>query len=559
MADVESQVAETRSFRMDPKLLFDIIERQAGTLAKAVLEGVTNGIDAGASAIHVTITNERVVIQDDGKGIPDRGSIEKYFETFGRPHDESEKKVFGTFRMGRGQMFAYGRNVWRTGTFEMDVDVKGRGLDYRLREDLEAVGGCRIDIELYNQLTIGTLADVERTVRRWVKYAPTTVVVNNEVATVDPAGQEWDRVVDEAYVKLTDTGTLSVYNLGVHTIDIGSYRYGVGGTVVSRKQLKVNFARNDIQDDCPVWKAIRPLIDKASQDRATKKKTQLSDGQRQRMTDLVAQGQAPAGARDFGLFTATNGRHYAASRFVEAVHRYGNRVTSAPLGSVVGDRVHQQRLAFVMADETVQRFGKTLYQVVRLAWDMVTNGYRAFPEIVKFEEISKGIGGKFEITQPGDETEIEKVWLQLATGASDRLYEKRETKRRKVCLGLSDVADAWTDGETYIALGRNFLRRLSFDASGFVELGRMMLHELCHGDPDTGTHTHGAEFYQEFHDQAYLIAHFTDRCLGLAEKAIESAGRRLTKKTLRDLDRLERTRNAAETVFSRRPVSEEDL
>ena len=123
---------ETRRFKMHPKLLFDVIQRQAGSLAKAVLEGVMNSIDAKATKCRITLTNNELTISDDGTGIRTRKSIEDFFETFGQPHDESEGKVYGTFRMGRGQLFAYGKNRWRTGPFEMKIDIKNKGLDYEL-------------------------------------------------------------------------------------------------------------------------------------------------------------------------------------------------------------------------------------------------------------------------------------------------------------------------------------------------------------------------------------------------------------------------------------------
>ena len=40
---------ETLQFVMHPKLLYDVILRQAGSLSKAVLEGIQNSIDAGAT------------------------------------------------------------------------------------------------------------------------------------------------------------------------------------------------------------------------------------------------------------------------------------------------------------------------------------------------------------------------------------------------------------------------------------------------------------------------------------------------------------------------------
>ena len=41
-------MSETRRFKPHPQLLLDVIQRQAGTLGKAVLEAVMNAVDAKA-------------------------------------------------------------------------------------------------------------------------------------------------------------------------------------------------------------------------------------------------------------------------------------------------------------------------------------------------------------------------------------------------------------------------------------------------------------------------------------------------------------------------------
>ena len=104
---------ETRHFRIDHnKLLLDVIRRQAGSLTKAIMEGVMNAVDAGATRCDISVTADTVTITDDGKGFASKKEIQEWFEVFGAAHSEEEAKTFGTFRMGRGQMFAYGVNKW---------------------------------------------------------------------------------------------------------------------------------------------------------------------------------------------------------------------------------------------------------------------------------------------------------------------------------------------------------------------------------------------------------------------------------------------------------------
>lgn len=46
--------ADTRTFKMHPALLTGVIQRQAGSLVGAVLEGVTNSIDVGCTECRIT-------------------------------------------------------------------------------------------------------------------------------------------------------------------------------------------------------------------------------------------------------------------------------------------------------------------------------------------------------------------------------------------------------------------------------------------------------------------------------------------------------------------------
>jgi len=69
-------MVENRQFKMHPKLLLDVIQKQAGTLGKALLEGAMNAVDAGASRFDVRIQPDIVVMSDDGKGFTSRDDIE---------------------------------------------------------------------------------------------------------------------------------------------------------------------------------------------------------------------------------------------------------------------------------------------------------------------------------------------------------------------------------------------------------------------------------------------------------------------------------------------------
>src|SRR5438270_603945 len=200
---------EQRTFTMHPHLLFDVIRRQAGTLDQAVREGVMNAVDARATRVNLKVSPGEIVLEDNGCGFKDRRQIETCFETFGQPHEEGEKKVFGAFRMGRGQLFAYGKNVWQTGKFVMDVDIANMGLDYELKEVPTITPGCTVKVVLYKKLNPYEVEQLVASLRRGLKWLSTKIFVNGdgESITTDPATRPegyWTYVSDDAYVRLVE-------------------------------------------------------------------------------------------------------------------------------------------------------------------------------------------------------------------------------------------------------------------------------------------------------------------------------------------------------------------
>lgn len=530
--------SETRNFRMHPQLLMDVIQRQAGTLSKAILEGVMNGIDAGARKIAVSLTPNQLTITDDGRGFESRQNIEKFFEVFGQPHEEGENKTFGTFRMGRGQLFAFGRNTWTSGRWQMDVDVKGRGLDYQLIEHPEDRGGCSIAVALYTELLPSVLGEAERDIESWCRYAPIPVFFSDRQVSVDPSSEQWDHVIPEAYVRLKKVGSLAIYNLGVHVMDLPSYKFGTAGVIVSRKQLKVNFARNDIQSDCPVWKKVRPLLNQWATSNNVKSKC-LNDDARQRLADQIRSGELDLNTwanRKLRLITGVTGRQFSIGDFLVAEH-----VTAAPQGDRVGEKLHLSGRAFVVADITLERFGvSSVKELVDFFNKRLPDWAKGqMPASLSFKKLAKEVDSRYELLAEADLTPNQRVWLELAQTMSWALNVPGEDgvpQVRKLCIG-EGPALGWTDAVSYTAVGREFLETLDLNISGIVALSAVLIHEACHVDSDLEGHDHDQAYYERFHDvlhkcQPAMVA----RAVASLPKILEDQGRRLTKRQLKEAD-----------------------
>lgn len=531
----DTPTSERRRFGMHANLLYDVITKQAGTLQKAILEGVMNGVDAGATRIEITLTPETLTISDDGRGFRDRDEIEQFFETFGTPHQDGDAR-YGRFRMGRGQLMAFGKNVWRTNTFRMAVDIKGSGLDYELSAIAPPQPGCTIEIELYDPLLPSDRDSIDRELRSWVAYVDVPVLLNGKQISKPPADVEWDVETPEAWFKLAASrNTLSVYNLGVLVMNAPASRFGTGGTVVSKQRLDVNFARNDVQSTCPIFNRIKAELRKHS-DEVVVTKPKMTDAERQHVVERVLDKSLPLEqALDLKILTDVESRHFTLSKLIRMIAS-NPVIVATSRGDRIGIRIAAAKLAHVLATETLERFGVANLQ--ELLGQMSALATAASERLGKNAAISwSGQAGDrayaihslrraFELAQPStveafehlistdfnnidtkDLKPNEQVKLRALQSAS---YQLALALRDPVALsfvpvrtvraGESDLADAWTDGERFIWIDRRQIALLEYGYSGCARLAGILLHEYMHEGPDTDTHVHDAEFYQRYHD-----------------------------------------------------------
>lgn len=537
-----TSTGETRNFQMDPKLLYDVIYRQAGALYKAILEGVMNSIDAKATKCVITLTRTELTISDDGIGMTERKQIEKFFETFGYPHAESEGKIYGTFRMGRGQLFAYGRNRWRTGPFEMLVDIKNDGLNYKLVHHESEEPGCSVRVMFYKELSTSDMLDTARTVKEWVKYAQIPVYMGKDRLSVDPASEKWDYVTDDAYCRLNSSSEVSIYNLGVYVCGLSNSRFGTGGVVVSRKQLKMNFARNDIQSDCPVWNRVRPfLVEKSGKAMKTESLTsyQRTHLVRKLMDWALSEDEIRDLTHEKKLITLSSGRAITISSL--SVHdRYytahNHKVTWAKRGSMDGDRVTQHKLAVVISSETLTDFGfeestRGLAELMKYLEDkFITPKWLKPHEVTRWEVVDissfTAMLGISQVIAQNKWSPNQKVWVDFTR----RMMKFTGEEPRSVHVGIRRGTLAWTDGSSNVFLEGNWLKNLHFNVEDMTRFLMVLLHEMAHSDNTENSHIHGVEFYERFDELIAnrLPAMVHSGPLRLIE-SIESCGRTVSR------------------------------
>lgn len=497
-------IEETLDFTVDVALLHSIIKSQAGTLGKALLEGVMNSIDAGATGLTVTLDVNGFSLKDDGRGFQSREEIEKWFRKFGTPHEEGDA-TYGRFRIGRGQMMAFATNVWRTGTFKMSVDIKHKGMGFVLEENLRAKKGCQVDGVLYTPLTGSGLDEVISEFSSLVKFAQIPVRLNGKLISKNPANMKWDFETEDAYVLIDreKEKPLQVYNLGVLVKEYSNWMYGCGGIVVSKKQLQVNFARNDILlGECKVWSRISENVKAANVSKVANKGS-LNSGERRFLASQYVYGNikdADVDPLDLKLITDVTGRHHTIRDLMKAPRI---SISSQKQGRT-GSQLHRQGKAFMLSEETLTRF--SVDDVGELISVLKSSTGYEFPQAMAFEEVAAGFSENFAVIDRNTLTPVEYCVFETLQAYHEKFFAwyssvERSCGIRELRVGDSNVAKAWTDGRTYITMERGMLTQVAKrGAPAMMDMLCTLTHEYVHDDSDLESHSHDNIFYNKYHD-----------------------------------------------------------
>jgi hypothetical protein len=532
-----TSATEKREFRLHKDILWSIIKSQAGTLGKAILELVMNSIDAGATEIKINLTQQTVSVSDDGKGFTDRREIEEFFETFGTPHEKGDAK-YGRFRMGRGQIMAFTKNKWASGVFRMNVDIRDLGLAYELNVSDKIQSGCSISGEMYDELSPSELIRATDNLRDLCKYAPIPVLVNGVNISTDMNSQKWTLEDDDAWYLLRPAARyIETYNLGIHVKNYFAGDFGIGGIVVSKKQLEVNFARNDILvGECAVWKRMNAKI-KAYAKQFEDKKVVQNESYREIMMAKLTSGSFDGiedvrlFLKDAKIFTDYNGKHFSFDSLLSAVNKANGKLICCDNFSAMADRVSQKRMAVVLSPITLERAnGMSMHKILqRLSENIktlsITNNDRhsyvsdklsfdtnkLIKSICSLESVSEGINDKHEIIDEKSLTKEEKLTLKiindvqwLIVHSMNNFYnESKNIKERNVRVCESEVVEGYTDGDKVIFINREFLKIGGCAGNAlakFESIKNLLIHEYLHDENDSDGHDHPAEFYKDFHD-----------------------------------------------------------
>jgi len=519
---------EKRQLKVHPHLIYDVITMQAGSLSKAVTEGIQNCFDAQATRCDIKIDGEHFEITDNGRGFASRDEVEAFFETFGTPHQKTEYTKFARFRIGRGQIFSFAHTTFISDRFSMAVDIKNKGLDYEFLEHSDVqFSGCKVTAKLYDKLYPSELNATLRDIQTALPYFPIPVFMNGDQINTLPADEKWDIETPDCYIKLKNSGGVKVYNYGVFVRSFMAEDMGLSAVVVSKKLLEVNFARNDILiTKCAVWKRIRKELTKHAEKRA-KISTSLTDDGRVLLIKQFLAGELPyAEFRKVRVFRDA----LQANMSLNMIMKAKVPVTVAPLDyNRIADRLRETKQAIPLSPkmlewfevknakamiaaiskqakrEYIQSSGRTnidddYYLNSYILADL--NGIVCLP----FEQLAKQFDETITLIDYKMLNKRDRaLYLALKSIARKFYFEvvrdiNEDIKERAIKIGNYGDAYGWTDGVSYIGIGLKHLKSMTQGPEYAVQMLFTLAHEYAHLSPDMGdNHTHDADFHTRFY------------------------------------------------------------
>lgn len=465
-------IAEDRQFVLHPNLLRHVIERQAPSLAKAGLEAAMNAVDAGATKLLVTIDEGRMVVEDDGRGFGgDVDEIQRVFGTFGEPHEDGDAYL-GEFRMGRGQLFAHGATTFESGPYRFQVDIRRSGTQWRIEQPGGFRPGCRITLDLYAQPTDSDVDELTELVR----YLPIPVLINGRQVNEAPQDLEWDLETEDAWFNI-GAGPLKIYNRGAFVRDYPAETWGLGGVVVSKPRLKVTFGRNEVMRDCEIFSRITKQLDNAFIAALGRRKGRsLPEAMRARALHLFVNRKL-----DFRTICTFNLLRDARGAWMSlrALVRFP-AVAVGPMGSPHAWRAIELGKAMVLSAEDIDAIGVSLNRLLAA----IRRDVGTAPALLTWEDVLADITlGRATIPEEklGPHERAVLFGAQVASRAIAGIIERLgmfegAVPVRRVIAGRHDSEDAWSDGESFVAVNASLIEAISKGKFSFSKASMLLAH-----------------------------------------------------------------------------------
>jgi hypothetical protein len=308
----------------------------------------------------------------------------------------------------------------------------------------------------------------------------------------------------------------------VYVQNIRHYEFAISGTLISKKSIRLNMARNAwLETECKLYKIGKKLLLEEGGNKVDRKKSLNNEDRKYIIRQFLAGEISYYSIRDKKLIKGINGKCYT----FDQVENYTNITVSPNTSSQIGENIMKDRVAFCFCpnglswfnansvDEFIENI-KTLVLLNQKQGNPDHIGPKWFIGRVKgvdFSEYIERYNGDYMIVSKDDQTKQEKVaistFVNRFVSPINRAVGRANNSLlgyREIVLGESQVAEAWTDEKSYIAIDRKVLtKNLNRGVEGANYIIKLLVHEYCHTEPSCEEHGHGEEFMSRFHEAIF--------------------------------------------------------
>lgn len=482
-------MTETHRIEGTDRLLMQTIRDQAADLEHGWREAIQNGIDSpGATRVELNYDHKRTWVRDNGPGVDldsDKGLA--LLKNLGETSKADDPDTIGQFGVGKGQIIAKGHAVFMSGDTALHFDVNEWGLECKTVPLPSPVDGLVVRVAHYSDEVPSSgsykWSRFEDRVKSRFKFveeaADVEVVINGErISDADPASEVsgehsfvggGDIGVDfVAAFQPSATGDIDVYSRGVYVKSVEGH--GTKGVVVTRENLDLNFARNDIKSGCAKWQAVSAwLDDKISEVLAEVPDSRLTSEARGFLAErsLSKDGNLDPEAP---MFRTVSGDNLSLNDLQSA-----SQISFAPGSDHRAKKLADGWSMTILdtdddATERLQRFKEDLEETMSMPDE--------FDVDEKADEVS--LPDSHEELGERDLNTVQRRKLAAARELADRMGISRRVK-----WGDSEVSDAWTDGRDTIVLTDEAAPERN-RAEWLPNVFRALVHQWSHREDTEG-------------------------------------------------------------------------
>ena len=492
----EKMTEERVKFVADDNLLRQVITDQAGEWKKGILELIQNAYDSlvmkgkVTPQTYISIDTKIVdgistlVVEDNGCGWgKDKAEVIRNMQIFGNSIKKELDNTIGEKGMGRGQAFAMIYDMSRE-EFIGDIvietngwriyDIKLSDLSFSI-EKAKKVGdnpvkhaGTRWTItSSYRMFVDDEMHDyVEENI-----MIPVTIKLNGKAISKKTKGKRFETEY-ATYIITQGKGGFDVYDRGlkVKWERLG----GIGGIIITKVPLKLNFARNDVLSSDPYYEQV--ILDSYDfvAEYIEETNGKFNDAKRVAMKSLIAKN--PDFLSDFYHETIIK---TAQGKYITPAELNGRKVYLAEEGNRLADDICQMG-GIVIADgygELARKCGAETENVSDSTDSIVERAKRN--RYTTFGDFDEPISEKMR--------ECMKWLRQLNSG-------------RELYFGNHTSWVAWTNGSDEMWFNvRHFKRwaKAKTKAGFYLKALPTFAHEMAHDEDNRETDHHGYNFDEE--------------------------------------------------------------